>query len=91
MPADIKAAVAIIRQLIRAQRPDGWWFAGQDMVGHGINVHYDDGEYAATVNYETYEWNSYDFMDAINDALEAARLPLEAEYLSDYEIALVRS
>ncbi len=86
--ADVKAAAAIVRKAIKGLRPE-MWYGERDGVGHKVNVHYDDGEHAATVNYETIEWVTYELLDAINDKLEAADLPIEAEYLSRHEVALM--
>ena len=86
---DVQKATAIVASTIRNIQPD-FWSGARDMVGHKVNVHYDDGEYAATVNYETTSWCDYDMVDKLNDLLEEERLPFNVAYLSDYEVALER-
>jgi hypothetical protein len=89
MSMDAVKAAAIVRKVIHSLRPSGWWYRGKDRVGHKVNVHYGDGGYAATVNYETYPWVTYELLDKINDKLDEAQLGIEAEYMSSYEIGLM--
>ncbi len=80
-------AAAIIRKEIQALTP-GFWRHGKDQAGHKVNVHYEDGGYAATINWETRSWCDYLICDQLADALQDAGLPFDVAYLSSVEIAL---
>ena len=80
-------ATNLVAVMIRRLDPE-FWHGRRDAVGHKINVHYQDGTYAATMNWETRDWCSYEFLDRVNDALEANALPFVAEYMGDRELAL---
>lgn len=83
----IQQAVAQVREVIaECGGPNP---GTTDGVGHYVNVHLNDGAYAATVNYETCAWLDYDVLDRINDRLDLdCGLPIEAEYLSEHEVGL---
>lgn len=84
---DVKEAVAIVRRLIWQRYP---FKRGTDDVGHKVNVHYNDGEYDATLNYETRAWLIADGMiEAIDDALTEADSPCYVEELSSYEVGIM--
>lgn len=85
----IQEATAIVAKLIRQREPD-FWHGQRDLIGHKINVHYNDGDYAATLNYETRAWCDYDFLDRIDEALGRADLPFAVEYLSEYEVCFTQ-
>lgn len=80
-------AAAIIRKEIQALTP-GFWHRGTDQAGHKVNVHYEDGGYAATINWETSAWCDYLICDQLAEKLQDAGPPFDVAYLSDYEIAL---
>jgi hypothetical protein len=83
---EITRAASVVRKRIRARFPEA--FDGQrDVAGQKINVHYDDGGYAATLNWELRSWVDYEFLDELNDALESERLPFIVEYHNSYEIS----
>lgn len=84
--SQIKQAVAIVRGTIKGLYPDTF-FRGQDEAGERIHAHYNDGRYAATVNYNR-AWCEYEVLDRINDQLEDQCIPLVCEFLSSYECAL---
>jgi len=45
-------ATHLVAVMIRRREPE-FWYGRRDAVGHKVHVHYDDGAYAATVNWAT--------------------------------------
>lgn len=83
----IQRATELVAKMIRGLDP-GFWNGVSDLVGHKVNIHYNDGEFAATVNWETRDWCDYDFLDTIDAALAREGLPFAPAYLSSYELGL---
>jgi hypothetical protein len=84
---DIQKATELVAKMIRDLTP-GFWRGVSDLVGHQVNIHYDDGGFAATMNWETESWCDYDFLDTIDAALAREGLPFTPAYLSSYELGL---
>lgn len=78
-----------VREYLRTQGPEGWWYRSTDACGEKVHTHANDGEYDATANYTGFPW-AQEFLDWLDDQwLERGEGPDgDLDALSSYEVGL---